>query len=176
LIEARAGGGLRRRGVRQERHMSKKRYWIGEVAAKLGLSLRTIRYYEELGLLKPKGRTEGKFRLYTEAEVTRLQAIQTLKNLGYSLKEIAELLRATASSKTGHELVTRMLGDLRKQEDIARQQISWCRATLKSIDSASRLLENCLGCRRKPTKSNCLKCRVFPSEEDVPVIFKAAFV
>ncbi len=155
--------------------MAKKKYWIGEVAAKLGLSLRTIRYYEELGLLKPKGRTEGRFRLYTEAEVTRLQAIQTLKNLGYSLKDITELMRTTASSKTGHELVTRMLRDLQRQEDIAKEQLKWCKETLKSIDSASRLLANCLGCNRKPTKSHCLHCRVFPSEEEVPVIFKAAF-
>jgi DNA-binding transcriptional MerR regulator len=156
--------------------MPKKKLWIGEVAARLGVSLRTIRYYEELGLLKPKGRTEGRFRLYTEAEVTRLQAIQTLKSLGYSLTDITDLMRATASSKTGHELVTRMLRDLQKQEGTAREQLRWCKETLKSIDSASRLLANCLGCKRKPTKSHCLHCSVFPSEEEVPVIFKAAFV
>ena len=155
--------------------MKKKRYWIGDVAKKLGLSLRTIRYYEELELLKPKGRTAGHFRLYTEADMTRLEAIQTLKNLGYSLKDIQDIMSAVSSSKTGHELVTTILRDLLKQEEIAKRQLKWCRETLKNIDKASELLAKCLGCDKKPKKSHCLTCKVFPSDEEVPLIFRAAF-
>ncbi len=155
--------------------MAKKKYWIGDVAKKLGLSLRTIRYYEEMGLLKPRGRTAGRFRLYDESDVLRLRAIQTLKHLGYSLKDIQQLMRAASTSKTGHELVKNMLADLQRQEQIAREQLKRCKETLKNIDSASRLLANCMGCKRKPTKSHCLHCKVFPSEEDVPIIFRAAF-
>ncbi len=155
--------------------MEKRKYWIGEVAKELGLSLRTIRYYEELGLLRPDSRTTGRFRLYTKADVVKLRAIQTLKNLGYSLKDVQGLMRSASSSKTGHELVTRMLRDLQKQEATAREQLKWCTETLRNIDEASRLLANCLGCKRKPTKSHCLHCSVFPSEDEVPAMFRAAF-
>ena len=70
--------------------MANKKYWIGEVAKETCLSLRTIRYYEELGLLRPKSRTAGHFRLYSESEMVRLRSIQTLKDLGYPLKDIQE--------------------------------------------------------------------------------------
>jgi len=155
--------------------MQKKRYWIGEVAKRLGISLRTIRYYEELGLLRPKSRTPGHFRLYDDTDIARLQAISTLKNLDYSLRDIQRVMKLASGSKTGHELVTHMLADLQRQEKAARAQLEWCKETLKSIDNASRLLAKCLGCEKKPSKSHCLHCSVFPSEEEVPIIFRAAF-
>lgn len=71
-----------------ERH----HHQIGEVAERVGLSLRTIRYYEEIGLVKPSGRTEGGFRLYTEADIDRLHLVKALKPVGMSLESMAELL------------------------------------------------------------------------------------
>lgn len=65
---------------------------IGEVAERIGLSLRTIRYYEEVGLIGPSARTPGGFRLYTEADATRLQLIKDMKPLGFSLDEMRDLL------------------------------------------------------------------------------------
>jgi DNA-binding transcriptional MerR regulator len=66
---------------------------IGELADKTGLSLRTIRHYDEVGLLKPSGRTEGGFRLYTQNDLTRLLLIRRMKPLGFSLDEMTDLLR-----------------------------------------------------------------------------------
>ena len=65
---------------------------IGELAEKTGLSLRTIRHYDEVGLLKPSGRTEGGFRLYSQEDLSRLLLIRRMKPLGYSLGEMTELL------------------------------------------------------------------------------------
>lgn len=65
---------------------------IGRVAERTGLSLRTIRYYEEAGLARPSGRTEGGFRLYTDADIDRLDMIKALKPIGLSLETMAELL------------------------------------------------------------------------------------
>jgi DNA-binding transcriptional MerR regulator len=155
--------------------MKKERYWIGDVAKKLGLSLRTIRYYEELGILKPRGRTAGHFRLYAEDDVKRLEAVQSLKSLGYSLKQIQDVMRATSHSKTGNELVSTILKDLGVQEALAKEQLRHYRETLKSIGMASQLLGKCLGCKKKPNKSNCLTCKVFSSEDEVPLLFRAAF-
>lgn len=66
---------------------------IGELADRSQMSLRTIRHYDEVGLLKPSGRTEGGFRLYTERDFTRLLVIRRMKPLGFTLEAMAELLR-----------------------------------------------------------------------------------
>ncbi|TFC35121.1 MerR family transcriptional regulator [Cryobacterium sp. TMT2-42-4] len=66
---------------------------IGELAEKTGLSLRTIRHYDEIGLLKASGRTEGGFRLYTQEDLSRLILIRRMKPLGFSLEEMIELLK-----------------------------------------------------------------------------------
>lgn len=155
--------------------MGKKKYWIGDVSKEFGISLRTIRYYEELGLLRPKGRTAGHFRLYSDGDMARLKAIQTLKNLGYPLRDIQDVMKVASSSNTGHELVTSILADLQRQEKTAKHQLKWCKEALKNIATTSELLAKCMGCSKKPTKSHCLHCGVFPSEEEVPLIFRAAF-
>lgn len=69
---------------------------IGDVADRVGLSLRTVRYYEEQGLVQPEGRTTGGFRLYTQTQVDRLLAIKQMKPLGFTLEEMRELLDARA--------------------------------------------------------------------------------
>lgn len=65
---------------------------IGEVADQIGLSIRTIRYYEEVGLITPSARTAGGFRLYTETHARRLQIVKDMKPLGFSLDEMRDLL------------------------------------------------------------------------------------
>lgn len=65
---------------------------IGQVAQRTGLSLRTIRFYEENGLVPPTGRTGGGFRLYGEDAVARLEVIKRMKPLGFSLEDMRELL------------------------------------------------------------------------------------
>lgn len=65
---------------------------IGEVAEGVGLSIRTIRHYDELGIVEPSGRTSGGFRLYTESDIQRLRLVKRLKPLQFSLEEILELL------------------------------------------------------------------------------------
>jgi DNA-binding transcriptional MerR regulator len=68
---------------------------IGEAAARVGVSCRTLRYYEELGLLTPSERTPGGARRYTEDDVARLAHIRELQELmGFNLEEILEVVRA----------------------------------------------------------------------------------
>ncbi|KMS72144.1 MerR family transcriptional regulator [Streptomyces leeuwenhoekii] len=68
---------------------------IGEVAARTELSLRTIRHYEETGLVIPSARSQGGFRLYTETDVSRLMVIRRMKPLGFTLEQMRDLLDAT---------------------------------------------------------------------------------
>ncbi|HLI89580.1 MAG TPA: MerR family transcriptional regulator [Ktedonobacteraceae bacterium] len=70
-------------------------YTIEQVATRTGMTKRTLRYYEEVGLLPPTGRTEGNYRRYSEADIERLERIKKLRDLlGFSLNDIRNLLEA----------------------------------------------------------------------------------
>jgi MerR family copper efflux transcriptional regulator len=69
---------------------------IGEVADAVGLSLRTIRHYEEIGLAPPSGRSAGGFRLYTDEDIDRLRLVKQMKPLEFSLDEMREVLSIRA--------------------------------------------------------------------------------
>ncbi|AWC30484.1 MerR family transcriptional regulator [Bacillus cytotoxicus] len=65
---------------------------IQELTKETGVTVRTLRYYDQIGLLKPSGKTDGGHRLYSEVDVIRLQQILFLKEMGFSLKEIMNML------------------------------------------------------------------------------------
>jgi DNA-binding transcriptional MerR regulator len=97
---------------------------IGEVADRVGLSLRTVRYYEEQGLFQPAGRTGGGFRLYTEREVDRLLLIKQMKPLGFTVQQMAELLAAHDALGTA-DAGTRLAAQSRIAE-FAAQAVARC--------------------------------------------------
>lgn len=72
--------------------MTEPHYQIGEVAQTVGLSLRTIRFYEEVDLVPPSARTRGGFRLYTADDIDRLRLVKRMKPLDFSLEEMREIL------------------------------------------------------------------------------------
>ena len=65
---------------------------VGELARRTGLTVRTLHHYDEIGLLAPSGRSEAGYRLYSQADVQRLHAIQTMRQMGLALGDIGELL------------------------------------------------------------------------------------
>ncbi len=76
---------------------------IQEAAAEVGLTTRSVRYYEEMGLLKPAARSEGAYRLYDETDIERLRFIKGLRDdAGFSIAEIAQLLEDEAARERGH--------------------------------------------------------------------------
>lgn len=106
---------------------------IGEVAERTCLSLRTIRYYEEVGLVVPSARSQGRFRLYTEADVRRLWLIRRLKPLGLSLDQIRELVAAldrAAEGDVGAEEAARLRSTLGAFHAIARARCEAMREQL----------------------------------------------
>ncbi|MEC0240630.1 MerR family transcriptional regulator [Paenibacillus dokdonensis] len=69
------------------------RHWkVGDLAKLTGLTVRTLRYYDQIGLLSPSGQTESGHRLYSESNLSRLHQILSLKELGLSLEEIKSVL------------------------------------------------------------------------------------
>ncbi|HEX4744928.1 MAG TPA: MerR family transcriptional regulator [Candidatus Limnocylindria bacterium] len=82
---------------------------IGELAQRVGLTERTIRYYEELGLLDSVKRLEGGQRVYTEDDVRRLRFVQRLKALGLTLQEMLELERLYRRHGSNAEVLPRLI-------------------------------------------------------------------
>lgn len=68
---------------------------IGDVAERTGLSIRTLRHYDELGVVTPSDRSPGGFRLYSDADVHRILLIRRMKPLGFTLEQMREFLEAT---------------------------------------------------------------------------------
>lgn len=78
-----------------EAHSPSAYLQIGEAADRSGLTQRTLRYYEEKGLLKPPSRMDGGFRLYSSEDIERIQRIKELRDLlGFSLADIKEMIEA----------------------------------------------------------------------------------
>src|SRR5919197_657562 len=84
-------------------------YRIGELSSRVGLTERTIRYYEELGLLESVKRLDGGVRVYTNEDVRRLRFIQRLKVLGLSLQEMLELERLYRRERTNRAVLPKLL-------------------------------------------------------------------
>jgi MerR family copper efflux transcriptional regulator len=96
---------------------------IGEVAERVGLSLRTVRYYEEVGLFTPAGRTQGGFRLYREDQVERLRLLKGMKPFGLTLSEIRELVDLIDRSDAPGAAKAELVPDLEKYRGRADERI-----------------------------------------------------
>ena len=86
-----------------------KYYQIGELASSLELSPRTIRYYEEIGLLDSVKRIEGTRRVYTDKDLQRLKFVKRLKHLGLTLSEMLELEDIYQIHRTNRKVLPRLL-------------------------------------------------------------------
>ncbi|NKX56357.1 MerR family transcriptional regulator [Arthrobacter mobilis] len=99
---------------------------IGELAELTGLSLRTIRHYDEVGLLPAAARTEGGFRIYTAADLERLLVIRSMKPLGFTLEEMAELLDVvdTLAAAGDHPQARELLKDYLRRAREKRDKLA----------------------------------------------------
>jgi DNA-binding transcriptional MerR regulator len=96
---------------------------VGEVAARTGLTIRTLHHYDEIGLLRPSLRTESGHRLYTADDIARLHRVVSLRQLGFSLEEVRDCL--DGADFTPMRVVRLHIARLREQ--IALQE-QLCRA------------------------------------------------
>lgn len=133
--------------------MDSQHMQIGEVASRTGLSLRTIRYYEEMELVTPSARTAGGFRLYTEDDLARLSLIKRMKPLDFSLEEMRDLLSViddlgTATGKKRDGLVER----LRMYREAAEVRVEAIRGQLAMADGFASDLQAEVGRHQAPQK------------------------
>jgi MerR family mercuric resistance operon transcriptional regulator len=109
---------------------------IGKVAKSAGLGIETVRFYEREGLIKPLSRTESNYRIYADDGIVRLRFIKRAKTLGFSLREIKELLFLRADSDATKEAVKEQIEE--KIDDI-KQRIK----DLKKIQKTLEALDAC---------------------------------
>ncbi|PYI54815.1 MerR family transcriptional regulator [Paenibacillus flagellatus] len=111
-----------------------KRTWkVGELARMAGLTIRTLRYYDQIGLYSPSGHSASGHRLYTESDVERLHRILSLKELGLSLDEIRDVM--TGDRVGLSDLIAMQIDRLKEQ--IRRQQ-----KLLRELERASSLMRS----------------------------------
>jgi len=132
---------------------------LKEMVRRTGNTPRTIRFYEEIGLIHPVGRSPGGHRLYHPSELEKLQLISDLRIAGCSLEEIKtifELKRARGDARSASAEVAKLLGD--KIEDLKRR-LSALIHLRDELSSSIAVLQNaCINCKHPPGQEICESC------------------
>src|SRR5712692_1172200 len=110
---------------------SERLYKTAEFAKLAGVTVRTLHYYDRLGLLKPSARTAKGYRLYGERDFARLQQIVTLKFIGFPLKQIKRILNRDSFD---------LAKELRSQREIIVEQRRRLELAVKAIEKVERVL------------------------------------
>jgi MerR family copper efflux transcriptional regulator len=123
--------------------MSDNLMQIGEVAERVGLSLRTVRHYEEVGLVIPVARSHGNFRLYDDDAISRLLVIKQMKPLDFTLEEMGDLLTLRArlgDSRLGPDERASLQERLELYAEAAKRRCIALREQLEVAEALSRTL------------------------------------
>jgi MerR family Zn(II)-responsive transcriptional regulator of zntA len=144
-------------------------YKIGQVSKKARVTLRTIRYYEELGLVEPAVRTKGGFRLYTEESIERLRFIQGLKLLDFPLFEIKEMFKIRQMAQSGDEASHRIMQLLQGHQREAIRKKGQYEKMLQEIQATMELVTGCYGCKTKPSYEVCRSCGIISHLSELPL-------
>lgn len=142
---------------------------IGDIARRLGTTVRTLRFYEEQGLIHPR-RSDRGTRLYEEADVERFEALLALSRLDFPLQQLGELAAIRPASASGDEASREVAARL----DAMRQQLAAQADAIaqmqRDLQRADALVKRCFGCRRKPVRDECDRCEVSRGLADIQVL------
>ena len=148
-------------------------YKIGQVSKRARVTLRTIRYYEELGLIEPAVRTKGGFRLYTEEAIGKLRFIQGLKLLDFPLSKIKEMFKIREIAQSGDEASHRIMRLLQGQQREATKKKEQYEKMLQEIHATMELVRGCYGCEIKPSYAACRSCGIISHNRELPLPLRA---
>ncbi len=142
---------------------------IGDFAKLAGTNLRTLRYYEEIGLLQPATRSTGGFRYYRSEDLDRLRMVASLQRLGLELARIRELMdtrteerEASGAPAKRNDFMGRVRQALREQVSLIDERISALGAQHDDLGLALDKLAECSACDHSPSADNnfCHPCQV----------------
>lgn len=147
---------------------------IGAFAELAGTNLRTLRYYEELGLVRPTERSRGGFRYYRAADVHRLRRIRELQELGLPLERIRDLMAARADGAPA-DPIARVRAALEEQDRLLAERERSLAEQRAEVARALAKLRECEHCAHQPRPSNdfCEPCAVDgrPLPRDLSALF-----
>lgn len=146
--------------------MSREYFKIGEVAQMLGTTVRTIRYYEEEGLLVPH-RSDGGTRLYSAHHIDRLKAIFQLAESGFSLDVIGSIGNARQSCATGDEGSRKLTEIIDASITELEEKINELNRLESELRASRRVVAKCKGCQNEPSSKGCPECPVNQSLEKI---------
>ena len=135
---------------------------IGDFAKFAETNLRTLRYYEELGLLNPAKRSPGGFRFYRRTDANRLAMIRDLQSLGLQLERIRELMATRESSEDRRQFFARVRAALKEQDRLLAERMESIEAQRARIAVALTKVVDCETCDHMPGIANnfCEPCRL----------------
>lgn len=131
---------------------------IGDLARLTERTVRALRLYEEMGLLKPDERTDGGFRVYTRNAVERVRWIGKLQDLGFTLNAIQALVTAGAASHDGALVMGQVRDVFHGKLSEVREQMARLTALEAELVNSLQYLEECSGCHRGPVNVVCQSC------------------
>lgn len=131
---------------------------IGELAERSGKTIRTLHFYEELGLLVPVSRTKGGFRLYDEHALLRIEWIARLQDLGFSLPDIQTFLSDLHAQPSGPAMMTELRTFYAQKLSETRAQVARLRALELQLQSSIHYLSACKACAPATEKTRCHTC------------------
>jgi len=146
---------------------------IGELAKLAGTTPRTIRLYQELGLLKPADHSRGGFRLFSQEELRKLLLIHSLKMLDIPLAQIVALFEARLQGHTTREAADRIVQALRDKLEIINVRIDAYSKLKEDIENIIGIYSTCPECGTLPGKEVCLRCERLTSQPRLPELLEA---
>lgn len=115
------------------------KYAIGQFSERTGLSIRTLQYYDEIGILKPERDTTSGHRIYTYQDLLTLQKIMNLKFVGYSLDEIKQMLQERSFSIDLNETLSLHLKYLEQKQESIEQSLTAIQRVMKVIEEEGEI-------------------------------------
>ena len=131
---------------------------VGQIAEKTGKTNRTIHFYEQKGLLAPQSRSAGGYRLYGESALLRIQWIDQLQSMGFTLTEIQDFLSSFQQNESGPQLMEALQQFYSQQLIETRLKIQRLRALEKELSGSLSFLQTCSGCHSQAKPSACKSC------------------
>ena len=145
---------------------------VGDVAREAGKTVRAIRLYEELGLLKPATRSSGGFRLYEAKTVDRVRWIDLLHEMGFSLQEMREVLRAWWGADLAPDAMTRLRGMFQAKLRQTRAAIERHAQLERELVQGLAYLEACKVCSTEASVDGCVHCSHDHGMREEPALLK----
>jgi MerR family Zn(II)-responsive transcriptional regulator of zntA len=147
---------------------------VGQLATKVGKTVRTIHFYEELGLLSPASRSKGGFRLYDSEALTRIHWIERLQQIGFSLTDIRDFLSDFQGISSGPQAMDKLQRFYREKLDETRAAIARHQALEVELQESLEFLIGCGCCDTDTPRSACGSCDLVPDTDDSPPVLIAA--